>query len=62
MRQKLLLLGLVAAAVSLPAMADDNYEDRGRVISVTPQVQRVNSRQRDSRPAEQEPAGAVQQP
>jgi uncharacterized protein YcfJ len=49
MRQKLLLLGLVAAAVSLPAMADDNYEDRGRVISVTPQVQRVNTPRQECR-------------
>ncbi len=47
MRNKL-LLGLMTATMALPglintAYADDNYEDRARVISVTPQVQRVNS-------------------
>ena len=51
MRQKLLLLGLIAATVSLPAFAghDDNYEDRGRVISVTPQVERVNTPRQECR-------------
>ncbi|HAJ71383.1 MAG TPA: hypothetical protein DCO68_04835 [Methylophilaceae bacterium] len=38
-----LLLGLVAATASLPALADDEYQDRARVLSVTPQVQRVNT-------------------
>jgi uncharacterized protein YcfJ len=38
-----LLLGLVAATVSLPALADDQYQDRARVLSVTPQIQRVNT-------------------
>ncbi|NOT15070.1 MAG: glycine zipper 2TM domain-containing protein [Methylotenera sp.] len=42
MRQTL-LLGLVAVSVSLPAFADDDYEDRARVISVTPQTERVNT-------------------
>jgi uncharacterized protein YcfJ len=44
MRQTL-LIGLIAATVSLPALAshDDAYEDRARVISVTPQFERVNT-------------------
>jgi uncharacterized protein YcfJ len=42
MRQTI-LLGLVAATVSLPAMANHEYQDQARVLSVTPQVQRVNS-------------------
>lgn len=36
-------LGLLAASVSLPAMAEHEYEDRARVLSVTPQIERVNS-------------------
>jgi uncharacterized protein YcfJ len=50
MRQTL-LIGLVAATVSLPALAghDDNYEDRARVISVTPQFERVNSPRQECR-------------
>ncbi len=49
-----LLLGLMTAAMALPglintAYADDNYEDRARVISVTPQVQRVNSPRQECR-------------
>lgn len=38
-----LLVGLVFAGASITASAGhDAYEDRGRVISVTPQVERVN--------------------
>ena len=53
MRNKL-LLGLMTATVVLPALintayADDNYDDRARVISVTPQLQRVNSPRQDCR-------------
>ena len=53
MRQTL-LLGLIAATVSLPAFAshddrDDNYEDRARVISVTPQLERVNTPRQECR-------------
>ena len=49
-----LLLGLMTATVVLPALintayADDNYDDRARVISVTPQLQRVNSPRQDCR-------------
>ena len=47
MRNKL-LLGLMTATMALPSLintayADDNYDDRARVISVTPQLQRVNN-------------------
>jgi len=46
-RQKLsqtLLVGFVFAGTSMTAAAGhDSYEDRGRVISVTPQVERVNT-------------------
>jgi uncharacterized protein YcfJ len=44
-----LLLGLIAATVSMPVLADDNYEDRARVISVTPQLQRVNNPRQECR-------------
>ncbi len=47
MRQ-MLVLGLLTASASMPALADyrddgDRYEDRARVVSVTPQYQRVNT-------------------
>jgi uncharacterized protein YcfJ len=50
MRQTL-FIGLIAATVSLPALAshDDNYEDRARVISVTPQFERVNTPRQECR-------------
>mgnify|MGYP003411270028 CR=1 FL=1 len=50
MRQKL-FIGLIAATVSLPALAshDDNYEDRARVISVAPQFERVNTPRQECR-------------
>jgi uncharacterized protein YcfJ len=48
MRQTI-LLGLVAATVSVPAFANHEYEDRARVLSVTPQVQRVNSPSQECR-------------
>ena len=42
MRQTV-FLGLVAASISLPAFAGhDDYNDRARVISVSPQFERVN--------------------
>ncbi len=41
-----LLFGLIAATVSLPALA---YEDRARVISVAPQYERVNSPRQECR-------------
>jgi uncharacterized protein YcfJ len=36
-------LGLLGASVSLPALAEHEYEDRARVLSVTPQIERVNT-------------------
>ena len=48
MRQTL-LLGLIAATVSMPTLANDDYEDRARVISVNPQVERVNSPRQECR-------------
>jgi uncharacterized protein YcfJ len=50
MRQTL-LIGLIAATVSVPALAghDDNYEDRARVISVTQQFERVNTPRQECR-------------
>ena len=54
MRQTLrekLLFGLIAASVSVPALASDEdaYEDRGRVTNVTPQFERVNSPRQECR-------------
>ena len=48
MRQTL-LLGLIAATVSMPTWADDDYEDRARVISVTPQLERINNPRQECR-------------
>lgn len=48
MRQTL-LLGLIAATVSMPTLANDDYEDRARVISVSPQFERVNSPRQECR-------------
>lgn len=50
MRQTL-LIGLIAATVSLPALAshEDNYEDRARVTSATPQFERVNTPRQECR-------------
>lgn len=48
MRQTL-LLGLIAATVSMPTLANDDYEDRARVISVSPQIERVNSPRQECR-------------
>lgn len=48
MRQTL-LLGLVVATIAMPALADDDYQDRARVISVSPQVERVNNPRQECR-------------
>ena len=48
MRNKL-LLGLMAATASLPALANGDYEDSARVISVTPQFQHVNTPSQECR-------------
>ena len=50
MFNKTLLVGLMAASVSVPALAGhDNYEDRGRVTAVTQQFERVNSPRQECR-------------
>ena len=48
MRQTL-LLSLIAATVSMPTLANDDYEDLARVISVSPQIERVNSPRQECR-------------
>lgn len=47
--RRTLLLTLVSTSVSLPAFAQHEYEDRARVLSVTPQVERVNSPRQECR-------------
>jgi uncharacterized protein YcfJ len=42
-------LGLLATSISLPAMANHEYEDRARVLSVTPQIERVNTPSQECR-------------
>lgn len=42
MRVKLLVPTLLAATFAMPAVASDQYNDSARVISVTPQTERVN--------------------
>jgi len=39
---KRLVPAMLATLMALPAMANDQYTDRGRVLSVTPQTERVN--------------------
>ena len=54
MRQ-ILVMGLFTATIATPALADhddryeDRYEDRARVISVTPQYERVNTPSQECR-------------
>ncbi len=54
MRQ-MIVLGLLTASVATPALAghddryEDRYEDRARVISVTPQFERVNTPRQECR-------------
>lgn len=40
---------LIATTVALPAIADDDYYDNARVLSVTPQTERVNSPRQECR-------------
>ena len=47
--KKALLVGLVLVSTSVAAFADDDYDDRGRVISVTQQFQRVNNPRQECR-------------
>jgi uncharacterized protein YcfJ len=42
MRVNVLATALMAAVFTLPAMANDQYSDTARVLSVTPQTERVN--------------------
>ncbi len=42
MRVTMLAPALIAAVFATPAMADDQYTDTARVLSVTPQTERVN--------------------
>ncbi|HPX89105.1 MAG TPA: glycine zipper 2TM domain-containing protein [Methylophilaceae bacterium] len=42
MRSKMLVPALLTAVFAAPAMADDQYRDTARVLSVTPQTERVN--------------------
>lgn len=42
MRNVMMISALVAVGISLPAMAGDEYYDQARVLSVTPQTERVN--------------------
>jgi uncharacterized protein YcfJ len=41
----MIVAALMAAAISLPAAADDQYNDLAKVLSVTPQTERVNTPQ-----------------
>ena len=59
---------LLMSAVAFPAMADDVYYDTARVLSVTPQVERVNSPRQEchtgytresTRSGERDVAGAI---
>lgn len=40
---------LMISAISLPAAADDVYYDNARVVSVTPQVERINTPRQECR-------------
>lgn len=42
MRKEIIVSALMAASVSLPAMANDEYFDQAHVLAVTPQFERVN--------------------
>ena len=63
----MIISALMAASLSLPVMANDQYYDTARVISVTPQLERVNAPQqscqteyiRESYSSPRSPAGAI---
>lgn len=63
----MIISALMATSLSLPVMANDQYYDTAQVISVTPQVERVNTPQqscqteyvRESYTTERSPAGAI---
>jgi uncharacterized protein YcfJ len=62
-----MISALMATGLSLPVMANDQYYDTARVISVTPQLERVNTPQqscqteyiRESYTSPRSPAGAI---
>lgn len=43
MRKSVMIPAVMAASFSVPALADHEYYDEARVLSVTPQTERVNS-------------------
>ena len=48
--RRTIFLGLLAASISLPVLADnDDYADRARVISASPQFERVNQTRQQCR-------------
>lgn len=49
LRVTVLAPAFVAAAFATPALADDQYIDRARVLSVTPQTERVNMPRQECR-------------
>jgi len=49
LRVTVLAPAFVAAAFATPALADDQYTDRARVLSVTPQAERVNMPRQECR-------------
>ncbi|HWU82383.1 MAG TPA: glycine zipper 2TM domain-containing protein [Methylophilaceae bacterium] len=65
---KLVTPALMAASISMPAMADDEYFDYARVLAVTPQTERVNMPHEECRTdyvreryttADRSPVGAI---
>ncbi|OAM51173.1 hypothetical protein A7981_10545 [Methylovorus sp. MM2] len=66
MHNESVISALVLASFALPALADDQYFDTARVISVTPQTERVNTPRQECRTeyvqesyTESSPAGAI---
>jgi len=63
----MIISALMAASLSLPVVANDQYYDTARVISVTPQLERINTPQqscqteyiRESYTNQRSPAGAI---
>jgi len=49
LRTTVLAPAFLTAAFAAPAMADDQYTDRARVLSVTPQTERVNMPRQECR-------------
>jgi uncharacterized protein YcfJ len=49
LRLKMLAPALVLASLSVPVMANDQYNDTARVLSATPQTERVNMPRQECR-------------